>query len=266
MAPAGSSSDFFNSIGQYPTFGKAPLPVVAAGAAHSGKRDVWFGWKTDIATKAVWGYPPIVRTRAQKLRRWTEDRHHLIRRFAFELVIVVVGVTAAFALENARQDREEAEYRVQMVRALSESLDDYAGHGVEVQRHIDRLLREFDLARQQKLQPTPPVYRESGGERPPTRAWDASAESGAARALDPKLFFRLARFHGRADSIGDRYLRYNDFSEQRVLPYVREPGTFYDEGGQLKPEYAGYVDRLRDLQREHIALLTEAGKLRDALR
>ena len=89
--------------------------------------------------------------------------------------------------------------------------------------------------------------------------------TGAARALDPKLFFQLARFHSRADSFGDRYLRYNDFSEERVLPHTSEPGTFYDERGQLRPEYAAYVDRLRDLQRELRALITEAAQLRDAL-
>ena len=77
---------------------------------------------------------------------------------------------------------------------------------------------------------------------------------------------RLARFHGRADSIGDRYIRYNNFSEERVLLWARQPGTIYDHRGQLKPEYAGYVDRLRDLQREHRALTTEAAQLRDALR
>jgi hypothetical protein len=85
-------------------------------------------------------------------------------------------------------------------------------------------------------------------------------------ALEPPLFFRLARFHGRADSIGDRCIRYYNFSEARVLPYVNQPETFYDERGQLKPEYAAYVDRLRDLQREHRALITEASRLRDELR
>jgi hypothetical protein len=86
------------------------------------------------------------------------------------------------------------------------------------------------------------------------------------KALEPPLFFRLARFHGRADSIGDRCIRYYNFSEARVLPYVNQPETFYDERGQLKPGYGAYVDRLRDLQREHCALITEASRLRDELR
>ena len=210
-------------------------------------------------------YRGTVGQRVQHLRGWIERHRELIGRFTFELIIIFVGVTAAFALENARQNREEARYRVQMVSALRTSLDDWAVHGKEIERHIDALLHDYDLARQRGLQPTLPVYRESGGERPPTRAWDGIVATGAARALDPTLFFRLSRFHGRADSLGDRYIRYNDFSEQRVLPYTSGPETFYTEHGQLKPEYAAYLDRLRDLQREHRALVIEAAQLRDAL-
>ena len=203
--------------------------------------------------------------RTEQLREWIDGHWELIGRFAFELVIIIVGVTAAFALENARQTREEARYRVQMVSALRTSLDDWAVHGREVDQRIDALLREYDAARQQQQQSPLPIYRESGGERPPTRAWDGIVATGAARALEPKLFFQLARFHGRADSFGDRYLRYNNFSEERVLPYVSEPRVFYDQRGQLKPEYAAYLDRLRDLQRELRALIIEAAQLRDAL-
>lgn len=207
----------------------------------------------------------VVGQKVGQLRGWLERHRDLIGRFTFELVIIFVGVTAAFALENARQTREEAQYRVQMVSALRTSLDDWAVHGLEVDRQIDGLLNQFDLSRRRQRQPSLPVYRERGGERPPTRAWDGIVATGAARALDPQLFFQLARFHGRADSFGDRYLRYNNFSEERVLPYTNEPGVFYDMRGRLKPEYAAYLDRLRDLQRELRALIAEAAQLRDAL-
>ena len=201
----------------------------------------------------------------ENLRGWLKRHRELIGRFTFELVIIFVGVTAAFALENARQSREDAQYRIQMVSALRTSLDDWAEHGIEVDRQIATLLRDFAQSQRGRQRPPLPVFRESGGERPPTRAWDGIVATGAARALDPQLFFQLARFHSRADSFGDRYLRYNNFSEERVLPYISEPSIFYDARGQLKPEYAAYVDRLRDLQRELRALILEAAQLRDAL-
>lgn len=193
-------------------------------------------------------------------------RHRtLLGEFAFELIIVFVGVTAAFALENYRQARTDAAYRHAMVGELRASMDDFATHGADIDRHIATLLNDFDRARKQGRTPPLPIYRERGGERPPTRAWDGIVATGAARSLEPKLFFRLALFYSRADSFGERYLRYNAFTEERVLPYVNDPMVFYDKSGKLKAEYAAYVDRLRDLHGEIHALVVEAAKLRDAL-
>ncbi len=152
-----------------------------------------------------------------------------------------------------------------MVTELRASMDDFATHGVEIDRHIATLLNNFDTARRNGKMPSLPVYRESGGERPPTRVWDGIVATGAARSLDPKLFFQLAVFYHRADSFGERYLRYTAFTEERVLPYASNPAMFYDQHGQLKPEYGAYVDRLRDLQTEMHALVVEAARLSNSL-
>jgi hypothetical protein len=192
-------------------------------------------------------------------------RHRdLLGRIAFELTVVFVGVTAAFALENFREARQEASYYRTMIGGLRASLDDAATHGAEINGQIANLLRDFDEATKRGEKPIPPVYRENGGERPPTRAWDGIVATGAARSLDPALFFRLALFYSRADSFGERYLRYNAFSEERVLPHLGDAAAFYD-GGRLRPEYAAYVDRLRDLEREGNAMVAEAASLRDSL-
>ena len=199
------------------------------------------------------------------LRRHISPHRTLLGEFAFELTIVFVGVTAAFALENYRQSREDAAYQHAMVGELRASMDDFATHGAAIDRDISTLLSNFGEARRRGKAPPLPVYRESGGERPPTRPWDGIVATGAARSLDPKLFFRLAVFYSRADSFGERYLRYNAFTEERVLPYVSNPAFFYERNGQLKPEYDAYVDRLRDLRREMHALVVEAAKLSDSL-
>lgn len=192
-------------------------------------------------------------------------RHRaLIGRFLFELVIVFVGVTAAFALEDYREGREERQYRERMVGGLRASLNDIVVHQGEIEREIDAKLAAFDLALRRGEQPVPPVYREPGGERPPVRVWEGLVATGAARSLEPELFFRLARFYGRADSSGDRYQRYNAFTEERVLPYLGQPEVFYD-GGKLRPEYAAYVERLRDFRDDGHELIMRAEELRDAL-
>ena len=95
-------------------------------------------------------------------------------------------------------------------------------------------------------QPLLPIYRESGAERPPTRAWDGIVASGASKALPPELYFQLSQFYNRQASIGDRYVRYADMTERDIYPLGPEQKGIYGPAG-LKPKYAAYLDRLRDL-------------------
>jgi hypothetical protein len=203
--------------------------------------------------------------RSSRLPREIGQREPLLRKFAFELVIVFVGVTGAFALENWREASEEVRYRQAMLGGLRASFVDYETHGVDIDRHLAAILRQFDASYRQGKMPPLPIWRETGGERPPTRAWDGIVATGATRSLDPTLFFNLARFYDRAASFGDRYIRYNQFSEERVLPYLGDQTVFYGPGRRLKPEYAAYVDRLRDLRRENHALVVEATALHRSL-
>jgi hypothetical protein len=58
----------------------------------------------------------------------------------------------------------------------------------------------------------------------------------------------LATLYTRLDSFGEKYIRYNDFTEQHVFTLgPDQAGTYDSKSGRLKPEYAAYVDRLRDL-------------------
>jgi hypothetical protein len=185
---------------------------------------------------------------SRSLRDRFERNRSLIGKFAFEVVIVFIGVTAAFALESARQDRQEAAYRKKMIAALIPILDDTIRHNRQFEALVDRKLSTFDRDLARGEHPGLPVYREPGSERPPTRVWDGIVSTGAARDLDPKLFFDLARYYTRLESYGERYIRYNDFTEQRIFPLGADQLGIYDpKSGRLKPEYAAYVDRLRDL-------------------
>ena len=177
------------------------------------------------------------------------DRHRpFIRKLLFEVVIVFVGVTAAFALEDARQERQDAEYRQSMLGALAATLNDTIEHNRRFEADVGKQLSQFDAALARGEQPKLPFYREPGSERPPTRMWDGIVSTGAAKALSPDLFFQLAILYTRLDSFGEKYIRYNDFTEQRVFPLgPGQEGVYDSETGRLKPEYAAYVDRLRDL-------------------
>ena len=176
-------------------------------------------------------------------------RHRpLFGKLLFEIIIIFVGVTAAFALEATRQARQDAQYRQSMLGELATTLNDTIQHNQRFEAQVDMQLAEFDAALARGEQPKLPVYRESGSERPPTRIWDGVVSTGAAKALDPDLFYGLATLYTRLDSFGERYVRYNDFTEQRVFPVGPDQAGIYDaESGRLKPEFAAYIDRLRDL-------------------
>jgi hypothetical protein len=195
------------------------------------------------------------------------ERHRpLIGKLLFEVVIIFIGVTAAFALEAARQDRQDAEYRRSMLGALGATLNDTIQHNRQFEEVVGRQLAEFDAALARGEHPKLPVYREPGSERPPTRIWDGVVSTGAAKALDPELFYALALLYTRLDSFGEKYIRYNDFTEQRVFPLGPDQAGIYDgKTGALKPEFAAYVDRLRDLNQLAKELDAKAAVLKTKL-
>ena len=78
-------------------------------------------------------------------------------------------------------------------------------------------LAAFDAPIARHEQPALPYFREANAERPPTRIWDGLVATGASRALAPQLLYKLALFYTRQESNGERYVRYNDFTESRVF-------------------------------------------------
>ena len=199
-------------------------------------------------------------------RELYEQYRPLIGKFFFDVVIVFIGVTAAFALEGARQDRQDAEYRKSMLGALAETLNDTIRHNRQFEQQVDKQLADFDSALARGEQPKLPVYREPGSERPPTRIWDGVVSTGAAKALDPDVFYALATLYTRLDSFGEKYIRYNDFTEQRVYPLGPDEAGIYDpKSGRLRPDFAAYVDRLRDLDEMAKELDAKAAALKTKL-
>ncbi|CAN5302321.1 hypothetical protein BH10PSE2_BH10PSE2_19720 [soil metagenome] len=194
------------------------------------------------------------------------QRHRgLAGKFLFEIVIVFVGVTAAFAVDSYRQDAEDAAYRHSMVAALVPTLEDLIRHNAEFDSEVSGKLAAFNAALSHGEHPALPIFREQNSERPPTRAWDGIVSTGAAKTLKPALFFDLALFYTRQESFGERYVRYNDFTETRVYALGPDPAALYASDGRLKPEFAAHVDRLRDLKIANDNLTRQAVVLRDEL-
>ena len=183
-----------------------------------------------------------------EIRERFERNRPLIGKLLFEVVIIFIGVTAAFALEAARQEREEAAYRNSMIAAFVPTFNDLERHTRMFVMENGAKIAAFDAALARGEQPRLPIYREPGGERPPSRAWDGIVATGVSKALPPELYYELSRFYTRQESFGERYVRYAQVTEQQIMTLGPDQQGIYDlESGALKPEYAAYVDRLRDL-------------------
>jgi hypothetical protein len=182
----------------------------------------------------------------KRLRATYREHRRLLGRFAFELVVVFVGVTAAFALENWRQEAEEARYRQTVVVAVSQTFGSVGTHGRQISREISDKLRVFDAAVARGDQPRLPVYREPGGEGAPTQIWDGLMSTGALKALEPAMVWRLAAFYNELNSLGDRYRRYNAITETLVFGLDPDQTEVWEDG-RLKPQFRAYVEQLREL-------------------
>lgn len=184
---------------------------------------------------------PIFRRAGEAIRErdWFE--------IGFELFVVILGVILGMEASRWTQAREDNQYRQQMIAAMDATLDDYIQSGHHIHGEIVGSLNDYARQVREGDKPAPPYLRFPLLDRPPTRAWDAMVATGLARSLDPDLLFRLAMHFSRADSFGDRYARYNHFTEDEILPYLSTPAHFYGPDGKLYLPYRSHVQRLREI-------------------
>ena len=199
---------------------------------------------------------PILRRMAEALRK--RDWFGI----GFELFVVVLGVMLGLQASRLAAEREERQYHDRMVTALDETLKVYVEAGDYIEREISGIFADYDRRLAAGERPSPPYWRLDQLERPPTLAWDAMVATGIARSIEPALVFQIARFFSRGDGLGDRYQRYNAFTESHILPYVATPARFYGAEGKLRPEYAAHVERLRELLDVNRQVTADAVRLR----
>jgi hypothetical protein len=121
-------------------------------------------------------------------------------RFAAELLIVFVGVTAAFFVENLRESWSAQRRAEQVVAVLHTDLTDYVSTTQSFLSTMDGGLSEWRDQRALGKRPVPYVFRIRGSESPPITMWQASIGSGVADLLDPSLVWRVGYFYSEIGS------------------------------------------------------------------
>ena len=182
---------------------------------------------------------------------------------AGQLLIVFLGVTAAFLVENYRDNRSrDVEFHESMAGVIAElhvSETKSRGYADAILADIARW-EESDRAGQRAV---PGHFRIGGSTHPPTAAWNTAVASGIARQIEPKLRTDLGYYYSEFHGIHDNYDRYHQFTEREVLPRkITGPDAFYGADGKVLPQFRVHMD----LQKEFANDLAKMGTMAHDLR
>ena len=163
-----------------------------------------------------------------------------------ELVIVVLGVFIGMQVSNWNAARVERERTALVLDAFRADMRDYIRVAITYGDKATKGLAAFDAARARGEKPAPYFMRFRGSDTAPKSVWEVAQQSGLADLVHPSLMFEIGYYYSELDGIGVKFVRYSEFVENEILPRMGNPESFYDEKGNLKPEFQQNMQRLRE--------------------
>ncbi len=180
-----------------------------------------------------------------------------------QLVVVFAGVTAAFVVENYRDNRNQQTEFHQALSGVIAELNRYETRGRQFADEMTARIATWEEMDRNGTRAIPAYYRIPGATHPPTAAWSAMVASGMARLIEPKLRTELGYFYSELTGIHDNYDRYNQFTEREVLPRISlGPDAFYGPDGHILPMFRVHMD----LQKEFATDLRKVSEQAHGLR
>ena len=182
-----------------------------------------------------------------------------------ELVVVFLGVYGAFWVDNYREQLGREERTKEVVAVLVQDLSDIIEVSGGFNDYMAIGLREWDAARQRGEKPAPFNFRIFGAEKPPLKTWEVVSQAQLAELLEPNLLYELGFYYNEISGLGDRYVRYAEFTESELLPLLKTGNAaFYDAAGdKLLPRFDAHMDRLREYHMMSVEVVKWAECLRD---
>lgn len=168
-----------------------------------------------------------------------------VARWTIELVVVFVGVYAAFALGEWEEERERDRRARQVRDALAEEIRGIQQNTRGVAETMPRMLRQMDSAmaagETPRLQPMlEPIRVES-------HVWDATVQSGGLGLLDVETFYTVSEFYNLLNAGFVQLEQLRGLSEQVLVPNLgAAPDEFYETADdppgsvRLRPKYGWY--------------------------
>ena len=187
-----------------------------------------------------------------------------IGRWTAELILVFVGVYAAFWLNNYQQHRQDAGRRDQILAALEQQLSEGIDSGkinrAKQEKKATEFLRALDAGEMPPLQPFYFITDYS-----PTD-WATMLQSGGVQLLDVQTLRALRNDESVIRWGLARMARYQKLSDELIVPNLdQDISFFYDPATKkLRKRFEIYPDALRanvkfanDLERTHTQLLKQ---------
>ena len=196
----------------------------------------------------------------------TKERSHLSRlgRWAAELLLVFVGVYAAFWLNNYQQHEQDAERRDQILasieRTLSGGIESNKVNRVEQQREATEFRRALDAGGMPPLRPFVFTTDYSPGD------FAAILQAGGVQLLDLETLNALRNDESVIRWGLSRMARYTKLSDELIVPNLdQDVSFFYDPATKkLRRRFEMYPEALDarvkfadDLERTHTKLLKQ---------
>src|SRR4029453_2023287 len=156
-----------------------------------------------------------------------------------ELLVVFAGVSAAFVVENYRDNRKQI---AEMHQALAGIITELTSTETKARTYSDAILADiarWEDADRNGKRAVPGYYRTPGAQHPPSAAWNSAIASGIARMLEPSLRWDLGYFYSEFVGVHDNYVRSNQFTEREVLPKALSgPDALYGSDGRLPSRFS----------------------------
>lgn len=198
------------------------------------------------------------------MRRGSPSFLARIGRWLAEVILVFVGVYAAFWLNNYQQHRQDAERRDRILASIEQTLRE----GIESNK-MNRVKQEREAAEFERAL--------AAGEMPPLRPFtfitDYSAgdfaallQSGGIQLLDLPTLTALRNDESVIRWGLSRMQRYQELSDELIVPNLDEDASFfYDPASRkLRKQFDIYSEALRakvkfadELERTHTELLKQ---------
>ena len=200
---------------------------------------------------------PLEQSEPATLRSSRRRNRHL-GWLVLELLVVFVGVYAAFALTEYGERRRDAERRQQLEAALVREIRDITANTRRVADNLPPQLARYDSAIAAGARPPLQPWMEPV--RVQTHMWEATLQSGGLDLFDVPTVYALSLFYNELNAGFEQLAQLRNLSETILLPNLgRSSDEFYDsETGRLRPKYEWYRSGLGRLS-ELAAGITSAG-------